>query len=156
DAVRALLKLLTDVHDALSLARREALRLRDSLPDEPAAAEVRLPVWARWLGLGRHVDAALAPVRSAHADEIARFRQMADAVRAGSALSAQRRERALEQHGVERVACVGQPFDPETMEVAEVVRDPDRTAAEVVDELRPGYRWRGRLLRYAQVRVARP
>ncbi len=26
----------------------------------------------------------------------------------------------------------------------------------VIDELRPGYRWRGKLLRFAQVRVARP
>ena len=65
-------------------------------------------------------------------------------------------ERALEQHGLERVSCVGEPFDPETMEVAEVVRDPERTITEVIGELRPGYRWRGKLLRYAQVRVARP
>ncbi len=65
-------------------------------------------------------------------------------------------QRALDQHGLERIACVGAPFDPESMEVAEVVRDPERGATEVIDEVRPGYRWRGRLLRYAQVRVARP
>ena len=38
---------------------------------------------------------------------------------------------SLFEHALERVACVGEPFDPETMEVAEVVRDPERAITEV-------------------------
>jgi molecular chaperone GrpE (heat shock protein) len=42
------------------------------------------------------------------------------------------------------------------MEVAEVVSEPGRTGTEVLEEVRRGYRWRGRVFRPAQVRVARP
>jgi molecular chaperone GrpE len=71
-------------------------------------------------------------------------------------MSLQRIDRAIAQQGLEVIACVGEPFDPETMEVAEVVREEGRTSTEVLQEIRRGYRWRGRLFRYAQVRVAKP
>jgi molecular chaperone GrpE len=158
ELLRPVLKTLIDVHDALALGRREAQRLRDTLPEPPPAAvhpaTVHLPWWAHWLGLQARVDAALR--RQQPGDDIARLRQKVDALLTGYDMSLQRVERALQQNGLERIACVGQPFDPETMEVAEVVRDPVRGGTEVIDELRPGYRWRGKLLRYAQVRVARP
>jgi len=165
ELLRPALKTLIDVHDALTLAHREVLRLRDQLPDGdaglPPDVEVRLPLWARLFGLQGTVDRALAPLRAWQAsapppEDIARLRQKVDALLVGYDMSLQRLARALDQHALERIACVGEPFDPETMEVAEVVRDPERTATEVVGEVRPGYRWRGRLLRYAQVRVARP
>ncbi len=161
EAVRPLLRTLIDVHDALALARREVLRLRDGLPDSvppaPPAVEVRLPWWARALGLGRRVDHALAPPRAWQPpDEVLRLRQKVDAMLVGYEMSLQRLERAMASSELEHIPCAGAPFDPETMEVADVVRDPRRTTTEVIEELRPGYRWRGRLLRYAQVRVARP
>ncbi len=61
EQLRPLLKTLIDVHDALSLARREVLRLRDSVSAPPVvpvppAVDVRLPLWARWLGLQARVD----------------------------------------------------------------------------------------------------
>jgi molecular chaperone GrpE len=156
DLLRPLLKTLIDVHDALTLACREILRSRENLPPEaaPPAVRARLPWWARWLGLQARVDEALraAPPRT----DTARLRDKVDAMCTGYEMSLQRLERALQQQGLEQIACVGEPFDPETMEVAEVVRDPQRAGTEVIGELRPGYRWRGRLLRYAQVRVARP
>jgi molecular chaperone GrpE len=62
----------------------------------------------------------------------------------------------MTQHGLETIPCVGEPFDPETMEVAEVVREEGRASTEVLQEIRRGYLWRGRLFRYAQVRVAKP
>lgn len=166
DVLRPLLKTLIDVYDALALGRREAQRLRDSIPEVPAPEAllppepiVRLPWWARWLGLQARVDRASIPWHQQLTDaieQIRRMRQKVDALFSGYDMSVQRVQRALEQNGLERIACAGQPFDPETMEVAEVVRDPARGGTEVIDELRPGYRWRGKLLRYSQVRVARP
>ena len=41
------------------------------------------------------------------------------------------------------------------MTVIEVVDDPDRPPGEVVDEVRRGYTWRGRVLRFAEVRASR-
>jgi molecular chaperone GrpE len=70
-------------------------------------------------------------------------------------MSVQRLERALQQHGLEPIPCVGQPFDPETMEVVEVVPQSDGGGSEVVEEVRRGYLWRGRVFRFAQVKVAK-
>jgi molecular chaperone GrpE len=67
----------------------------------------------------------------------------------------QRLERTLDQHGLEPIPAVGRPFDPERMEVVEVVHEPGRTASEVTDEVRRGYLWQGKVFRCAQVRVAR-
>jgi molecular chaperone GrpE len=178
ELLRPLLKTLIDAHDALSLAEREVRRLLDHAPtdhpsapariDPPPAIKLKLPTWTRWFGLDVSIDAQLAPLRAwadAHQrtspapplDESAqRFRQSLDALLVGYAMSMQRIERALEQQGLEAIPCVGQPFDPETMEVAEVVREEGRASTEVLQEIRRGYRWRGKLFRFAQVRVAKP
>jgi GrpE len=138
---------------------------------EPAPPDIklRIPHWARWLGLDASIEAQLAPLRAWCAaqsgkppippepDESAsRLEQILDALLVGYTMSLQRLERAMEQHGLETIACAGEPFDPETMEVAEVVRDEGRSGTIVLDEIRKGYRWRGRVFRFAQVRVARP
>jgi molecular chaperone GrpE len=79
-----------------------------------------------------------------------------DSVITGYTMSLRRMERTLQQYGLEAIPCVGRPFDPELMEVVEVVTDLSRPSAEVTDEVRRGYLWQGRVFRYAQVRVARP
>jgi molecular chaperone GrpE len=79
-----------------------------------------------------------------------------DSLVVGYTMSLQRLDRALEQHGLEPIACVGLPFDPEIMEVVEVVKDESRSGSAVIEDVRPGYRYRGQLFRCAQVRVARP
>jgi molecular chaperone GrpE len=84
-----------------------------------------------------------------------RVRAFLDSVITGYTMSVQRLDRALFRHGLELIPTAGQPFDPERMEVLEVVPDSDRPANEVVDEVRRGYLWHGRLFRPAQVRVAK-
>lgn len=173
DAARPLLKTLIDAHDALSLGRREVQRLLDNAPatqapvpvEKPPEIKLRIPTWARWFGLDASVEAQLAPLRAwsersrctpSVDDAAERYRQSLDALLVGYAMGLQRLERAFEQHGLEAIPCVGEPFDPETMEVAEVVREEGRDSTEVVQEIRRGYLWHGKLFRYAQVRVAKP
>lgn len=50
---------------------------------------------------------------------------------------------------------VGSPFNPETMEALEVVADSGEPAGTVLSVVRSGYHWRGKPLRFAQVRVAK-
>jgi molecular chaperone GrpE len=64
-------------------------------------------------------------------------------------------DRALTKHGLEPIPCVGEPFDPECMEVVEVVAAPGQDGSMVVEEVRRGYRWGERIFRFAQVRAAR-
>jgi molecular chaperone GrpE len=85
-----------------------------------------------------------------------RARQFITSVVTGYTMSLQRLERALHQQGLEPISALGQPFDPETMEVVEVVPGPGRTSTEVIDEVRRGYLRGGRVFRFAQVRVAKP
>jgi molecular chaperone GrpE len=172
EALRPLLKTLLDAHDALSLAEREVQRLLDNPPKAPPPVivpapkiEIRLPFWARLFGLGDKIDEQIAPLRNWRNEQppppgldehVAHFRKIFDALLVGYRMSLQRIERAFAQFGLEAIACVGEPFDPEIMEVAEVVREEGRTSTEVLQEIRRGYRWQGKLFRYAQVRVAKP
>ena len=63
--------------------------------------------------------------------------------------------RALGDEGVQRVAAVGHPFDPMLHQAVERVpaREPQQDQ-QVLEELRAGYLFRGRLLRPGLVRVA--
>jgi molecular chaperone GrpE len=84
-----------------------------------------------------------------------RAHEFLDSVITGYTMSLQRVERALQQHGLEAIPSVGRPFDPEQMEVLEAVSNSGRPANEVLDEIRRGFVWHGRVFRFAQVRVAR-
>jgi molecular chaperone GrpE len=57
--------------------------------------------------------------------------------------------------GILRIDAVGRPVDPERMVVIEAVDAGDLPVGVVKDELRRGYTWKGRLLRYAEVRATR-
>jgi molecular chaperone GrpE len=147
-------------------------------PPPPAAAPAQVSFWARLFGLDETVarqQETIAALEKALAEEHARAaaaaqpagpspqqqqaaeraRQMLASVVTGYTMSVQRVQRALQQHGLEPIPAVGEPFDPEYMEVLEAVLDSGRPSGEVLEEVRRGYLWRGRLFRYAQVRVAK-
>ncbi|HEV3258137.1 MAG TPA: nucleotide exchange factor GrpE [Gemmataceae bacterium] len=158
---RPLLKALVDVYDALSLAAREAQRVADlirtSLDQVMSGAQPKLTGLAAWLAreqLRRHA-AADAQRRQGLTQAADRVRQFLESLVTGYTMSLRRVERTLEQQHLEPIPCVGAPFDPEAMEVVDAVSDSGLPAGQVVEEVRPGYRWQGRLFRYAQVRVAK-
>lgn len=73
----------------------------------------------------------------------------------GYQLICARLQRMLREHRIERLACVGRRVDPTRMKVIELVDAPGASPETVVDELRPGYEWRGQVVRYAEVRATR-
>ncbi|MDB5311652.1 MAG: GrpE protein [Gemmataceae bacterium] len=165
DALRPVVKALVDTADALALSLRQMEKLRESaeplladLPgprDEVPPPEPRPGFLARLFG-GR----APAPPpdrprddRAKHA--AAKLRQFVAAAADGYAMSLRRVERVLPTVGLERLACTGSPFDPELMEAVEVVGASGQAAGTVVEDVRPGYWWRGKVFRFAQVKVAR-
>jgi len=82
--------------------------------------------------------------------------QDANAVRQGVQMIWQQFESFLRDQGVERVTTVGQPFDPAQHEALSTVLATAETPANtVVSEINAGYMIEGRLLRPAQVVVAR-
>jgi molecular chaperone GrpE len=58
----------------------------------------------------------------------------------------------LEREGLERIDPVGDPFDP-TLHDAVAHEPSDDGQQEVVEVMRAGYRWKGRVLRPAMVKV---
>jgi molecular chaperone GrpE len=61
---------------------------------------------------------------------------------------------ALEGQGLERLAPLGEPFNPEEAEaVMHEPGDGDSDGPVVSEMLRAGYRWRGRVIRAAMVKV---
>ena len=62
--------------------------------------------------------------------------------------------RALAEEGVQRIAAEGEPFDPQVHQAVEQVpvQEPGKDRL-VLEELQPGYHFRGRVLRPSLVRV---
>ncbi|MDQ1394793.1 MAG: molecular chaperone GrpE [Acidimicrobiaceae bacterium] len=58
---------------------------------------------------------------------------------------------ALEKEGLERIDPMGLPFDPNEHDA--VMHEPGDGEPEVIDVMRAGYRWKGRVLRPAMVKV---
>lgn len=161
-ATRPLLKTLLETRDALATAEKHVAKSKEPVaaPSAPPIPnlDIKLPTWTRWFDLEDKVREAVAPLQEwARAQSTpATLQPMIDSLAVGYTMSLQRLDRALEQHGLERMICVGRPFDPEIMEVVDVLKDPARTTTEVIEEVRPGYRLKGQIFRCAQVRVARP
>lgn len=162
EAVRPLLKTLIDLYDALALAGREMQRMSETvLPGleqlttaADSGADIPRSLWTRLFGFSTSSPAQRERERLVR-DSAERIRQQLASLVTGYTMSLQRIERALRQHGLEAIATAGERFDPERMEVVEAVAASGRLSGEVIDEVRRGYLWNGRVFRYAQVRVAK-
>ena len=158
-ASKPLAEALADLDEALNRGRVEIEKARRRLVEEPAGEVVAAldVLFARQSWLRRPW------VRSYHeqAREIVlrqrpeAHRPLFDALLEGYGLIQARLRRAMGAERLQRIDCVGHPVDPELMTVVEVVDDPERPPGQVVEEVRRGYTWQGRVLRYAEVRASR-
>ncbi|QEL19698.1 nucleotide exchange factor GrpE [Limnoglobus roseus] len=156
--LRPIVKMLLDVHDALSVAQRQmekAKRSAGEVLESPAADAKRPGFVARLFG-------ATTPdvtTWQRHADRMrehaGKLQQQFAAVADGYTMSLRRVERTFDELGLETIPCFGEPFDPELMEVLDTATDTGQPAGTVVEVLRQGYIWNDTLLRYAQVKVAK-
>jgi len=66
-------------------------------------------------------------------------------------------QKLLKDIGVERIKTIGEKFDPNQHEALEIEETDDKSKAEglVVAELKPGYKFNGRLLRPASVKIVK-
>lgn len=175
---RPLLKAVIDVADTLAVAVRQVNKSRSllvtlltdltgqPLPPLPAATDVAPAGFFGKLFGGRkspsYPSAALLEwVRQAEdasttrASAAERLATLLTGVADGYAMSLRRVEKLLPAHGLEPIPCVGRPFDPELMEVVEVVGGGTQPSGTVVEEVRKGYRQSGTVFRFALVKVAR-
>lgn len=79
-----------------------------------------------------------------------------DAFHSGLLLIRDRLWQILEKEGLEPIDARGAPFDPELHEAVAQHPGQDQAQGTVLEVTVPGYRFRGRVLRHAQVVVAGP
>lgn len=60
---------------------------------------------------------------------------------------------ALESEGLQRIKAVGAPFDPSAHEAVDKVQGKDNSEDRVIEELRKGYTFKGKVLRPSAVKV---
>jgi molecular chaperone GrpE len=61
----------------------------------------------------------------------------------------------LKDIGLERIKAAGEKFDPHLHEPIETVEAPDKEDGIIVDEMKPGYKLNGKLLRPASVKIVK-
>lgn len=66
-----------------------------------------------------------------------------------------RLRRMMRERGIERIDVEKQPFDANSMHAIGTMESTDCPAGCVAEQLSPAYRWRGKILRFADVRVAK-
>jgi molecular chaperone GrpE len=111
----------------------------------------QLPAWRRWLASPWHAE-----VRRKCCDALVRTTEGEFAgLMEGFQLIQARLERTLRECGIQRLETVGRRADPSLMTVIELVEGVQGEPETVVEEVRPGYLWKGMVVRFAEVRVAR-
>ncbi len=147
---------LADLDEALDRGRRTIEKARTRLAEESVAAlEAAIEELYRrhsWLGrrlIGGYHQEVLDVVRDAGQAR----RELFDSLLEGYGLIQNRLARVLRSEQIERIPAEGHPVDPERMTVLEVIDDPSRPPGTVARELRRGFTWKGRLLRYAEVQA---
>jgi len=154
-----LVQALAELDEALRRGRAVVETARRRIVEESAEALTRdlderfrrQPWGFRWLAAGWHRTVCTLVRREAA--EV--HGKVFDSLLAGYELIQNRLQRAMTREGVTRIACLGKPVDPHTMTVVEAVDDPAHAPGTVVEEVRPGYVWNGKVIQYAEVRAVR-
>jgi len=129
------LNVLLDLRDRVERGANTARNAAEEL------APKRLPLWARWLGVGARY--------AGHAQEIL------TALSHGYSLTLDSLDEMLVDSSVSRIACQGQIFDPQRMTAVDIEETSSVPEGTVVEVYRNGYEWNGEVYRTAQVKVAR-
>lgn len=159
-SARPLVEALVDLDESLVRGRRVIEQARRRFVAEVSAemqdARDRLdalyrtqPWWRRLLCRPWHQ--ATRGVYSSNAFDTGRG--VFDSLLEGYALIENRLRRTMQEQSIVRMECVGKPADPNSMTVLEVVSESGRLPGTVVEEVRPGYFWKGKVFRFAEVKA---
>lgn len=120
------------------------LRRRSVQESEERLRRSMQPLLVKLLTVLDYLDMALAhPTTNDESKNLAQ----------GVALTREQYVQALEQEGVRPIA-MGERFDPALHEATATVPSDDAPPGTILEVVRPGYTWRGEILRHAQVIVA--
>lgn len=111
----------------------------------------RLSKWRQWLSRSWHQRVQIAcreEISAAMSGTLHRTME-------GYGLIQARLRRVMQEQGIARIDCVGKTLDPARMTVVELIDDSTAKPETVIEEVRPGYTYQGRVIRFAEVRATR-
>jgi molecular chaperone GrpE len=157
EAALPLVQALIELDEALERGERAFLLLEQQVMQDATReldetleqAFVQRSAWQQWRARPWH--ALVRETCRRHLTDLSQ--RLLTPLREGYEMIRARLQRLLAQQRIERFPCVGLRVDPALMNVIELVDEPDLPPETVVEELRPGYRWRGRVVRFAEVRA---
>jgi molecular chaperone GrpE len=159
-AARPLVEAVVELDESLLRCRRVITQSKSRIVAE-FSAELRevgerldglfrtQPWWRRVLCRPWHE--AAKSLYSGHALDTCRA--IFDSLLEGYDLIDKRLHRLMDEQSIVRMKCLGEQADPKRMTVVEVLTDPSRQPGTVIEEIRPGYCWKGRVLRFAEVKA---
>lgn len=158
-AIRPLVEALTELDEALRRGARAVAasqqRLSEDLPrrlvENLEQRFARRSAWQRWRSRPWQAEVLQCCRQLVAETQGPLLASLGD----GYQLICGRLQRMLAEHRIERLACIGQSVDSSRMRVVELVDAPGVAPETVVEEVRPGYVWRGLVVRYAEVRATR-
>jgi molecular chaperone GrpE len=157
-AGKALAEALADLDESIDRGYREIERARQLIAEQSVRAlEADLDAlhrrrsWIKRRLLGPYHAEVMREVARNGRERFEFFQTFLE----GYGLIQKRLRRVMAAEQIERIPCDGRPVDPERMTVLEVTDDPARPPGSVAKELRRGYTWRGRVIRYAEVQAVR-
>lgn len=134
-----------------ALAEAENARRRAQRDREEAARYAAAPLIKDLIEVADNLHRALeaVPAEAIEADEDLKT------LMTGVQMTERSMQSVFERHHIRRIDPMGEKLDPHAHEAMFEVPDPSKPAGTVVQVIRPGYRLHDRLLRAAQVGVAK-
>ncbi|MCP4786567.1 MAG: nucleotide exchange factor GrpE [Fuerstiella sp.] len=147
--VRVIIDLDTQLTRAVDATiRSEAVRRRRQSDQQAALRNVvkSMSPIARWFA--RPLIRQVEPAGESLPDETS-------SVTEGFSLLLARLRQTMDENEIERLDTLSLPFDAEVMNSIGTIESADLPPGHVGQQLSPGYRWRGNLLRFADVRISK-
>src|SRR3990172_2316536 len=134
-----------------ALAESENLRRRTAREREEAVRYAAVPLIRDLIGVSDNLRRALASVSA----EAAANDEQLKTLLAGVAMTEKELQTIFARHHIERIEPLGERLDPHVHQAMFEIPDPHTPAGTVLQVLQAGYRLRERLIRPAQVVVAK-
>ncbi len=130
-------------------AEFDNFRKRAQRERQEAVQHANESLLARLVTVLDHFEMALAAIQQSSTANL-------DSFRTGVQMIYSQLRQVLQEAGLEEVPALGQPFDPQVHEAVQQQASADVPEDHVLSLVRKGYRLKSRLIRPAQVVVARP
>ena len=136
----------------------DLLRQQDEKVRSRLEKEIFVPLFLDLLELYDRLEAgcdSMERIQPSLWDRLAGGKKYLEAVGTGQKMNLQRLENLMQTYQVTAFSCLGCSFDPARMRAVGMENNPALDDGIVLEELRQGFLWRDKILRFAEVKVNR-